>query len=221
MVRNALPVPASQYGDPGPGGQYDYFDDFTLSPPAGATYADIQLLYQTTSWEYIQFLDLANTGASAFLADEGVNMLEAWLNTGMSAPYVMASTVWGDAPTPTVPSIYAADIATWSVSKKGSLIAESSTFGSGDKVAITVDVVDEGGSPISGAQVFFEVRDSSGGLATAIQGFTDAQGHATLLWKISQKQSPDAFVATITDILENSYLYDPAMGVSTVSFLVQ
>jgi hypothetical protein len=25
-------------------------------------------------------------------ADEGVNMLEAWLNTGMAAPYTMAST---------------------------------------------------------------------------------------------------------------------------------
>ena len=91
-VRNALPVPPDQYGDPGPGGVYDHFDQFTLNPPAGATRGEIDLLYQPTSWEYIQFLDLANDGSVAFLADEGQNILEAWLHTGMAAPHVMAST---------------------------------------------------------------------------------------------------------------------------------
>ena len=52
---------------------------------------EVELLYQPTSWEYIQFLHLANDGSNAFLADEGVNMLEAWLNTGMAAPHPMAS----------------------------------------------------------------------------------------------------------------------------------
>ena len=56
--------------------------------------ADIALLYQPTSWEYIQFLYVANTRSNAFLADEGVNLLDAWLNTGMAEPYVMASTAW-------------------------------------------------------------------------------------------------------------------------------
>ena len=56
-------------------------------------------MYQPTSWEYIQFLYLANNRGNAFLADEGVNMLEAWLNTGMAAPYVMAQTTWGTPPT--------------------------------------------------------------------------------------------------------------------------
>jgi hypothetical protein len=59
--------------------------------PAGAAWADVNLQYQITSWEYVQFLYLANDGSIPFLADEGVNMLEAWLNTGMSAPYTMAS----------------------------------------------------------------------------------------------------------------------------------
>ncbi|NIM48751.1 MAG: hypothetical protein GTO22_05755, partial [Gemmatimonadales bacterium] len=76
--RNALPVPADQYGNPGPGGTYNYWDDFTLNPPAGAVYAKIDMLYQPTSWEYIQFLWKANNGQNAFLADEGVNLLEAW-----------------------------------------------------------------------------------------------------------------------------------------------
>jgi hypothetical protein len=97
-VRNALPVPADQYGNPGPGGAYNYFDVVALNPPSGAQYATIELLYQPTSWEYIQFLYLANNGQNSFLADEGSNMLEAWLNTGMAEPYVMASATWGTPP---------------------------------------------------------------------------------------------------------------------------
>jgi hypothetical protein len=99
--RNALPVPADQYGNPGPGGSYNYWDEFALNPPAGAVYATIDLLYQPTSWEYVQFLYLANNGQNAFLGNEGVNMLQAWLANGMAEPYVMASTTWGTAPAPT------------------------------------------------------------------------------------------------------------------------
>jgi len=65
-----------------------------LNPPAGAARADIKLLYQPTSWEYVQFLYLANTGQNAFLAQEGTNLLNAWLNTGMAEPHVMAATAW-------------------------------------------------------------------------------------------------------------------------------
>jgi hypothetical protein len=96
--RNALPVPADQYRNAD--GSYRYYDELALNPPAGAAYAEIKLLYQPTSWEYIQFLYLANTGKNAFLANEGVNLLNAWLNTGMAEPYVMASTTWGSAPPP-------------------------------------------------------------------------------------------------------------------------
>jgi hypothetical protein len=90
-VRNALPVPLTQYGNPGPGGVYEHFDQVTLNPPATATRGEIDLLYQPTSWEYIQFLHLANEGTNAFLGDTGEDMLEAWLNTGMAAPHTMAS----------------------------------------------------------------------------------------------------------------------------------
>jgi hypothetical protein len=98
--RNALPVPAGQYGSPATNGTYNYWDTIPLSPPAGAAYATIDLLYQPTSWEYVQFLYLANNGQNAFLANEGVNMLQAWLSTGMAEPYVMASATWGSAPPP-------------------------------------------------------------------------------------------------------------------------
>lgn len=102
--RNALPVPADQYGG-GPGKSYDYYDTVSLNPPVGATSAVIELLYQPTSWEYIQFLDLANNQpAGSFLENEGTYMLEAWLKTGMAEPYVMASTTWGDAQTCDVPA---------------------------------------------------------------------------------------------------------------------
>jgi hypothetical protein len=92
--RNALPVPTDQYGGT-PGGTYNYWDSLTLNPPAGASSATIRLLYQPTSWEYVQFLHEANDGSNAFLANEGVNLLNAWLNTGMAEPYVMATTTWG------------------------------------------------------------------------------------------------------------------------------
>jgi parallel beta-helix repeat protein len=93
-LRNALPEPADQYGYPSGTGTYDYYDELILSPPTGALSAEIRLMYQGTSWEYVQFLWKANDGANAFLGSEGVNLLEAWLNTGMASPAVMAGTMW-------------------------------------------------------------------------------------------------------------------------------
>ncbi len=100
QARNALPVPADQYGNPGPGGTYDYFDVVALNPPEGATYAQIDLLYQPTSWEYIQFLYLSNDSSIPFLASTGADLLDAWQATGMAEPEVMASDTWGSPPTP-------------------------------------------------------------------------------------------------------------------------
>jgi hypothetical protein len=115
LARNALPVPGDQYGNPGSGGVYEYYDEVPLTRPVGAASATISLMYQPTSWEYIQFLYLANNRGNAFLADEGVNMLEAWLNTGMAEPHVMAQATWGTPPvacsaeTPTLQSTTPAD----------------------------------------------------------------------------------------------------------------
>jgi hypothetical protein len=105
-MRNILPVPATQYGNPASGQAYHYWDDFPLNPPAGAVTATIRLMYQPTSWEYIQFLAQGNNGSNTFLASEGTNILDAWLNAGelqsptvpdgtrMAAPHVMATTTW-------------------------------------------------------------------------------------------------------------------------------
>ena len=73
--RNIIPVPALQYGAPGSGGSYRYWDEFTLSPPTDAVSASIDLLYQPTSWEYVQFLNLANNRSIPFIANEGDNIL--------------------------------------------------------------------------------------------------------------------------------------------------
>jgi hypothetical protein len=108
--RNALPVPADQYGGKS-GGVYNHWDEIPLNPPAGAVSADITLYYQGTSWEYVQFLWLANNGQNAFLGNEGVAYLDAWVNADstygalgpMVPPAVMATATWGAAqcvPTP-------------------------------------------------------------------------------------------------------------------------
>ena len=111
QTRNCLPVPETQYGNPGPGGTYDYHDTVALNPPAGATGAEITLNYQGTSWEYIQFLWKGNTTpAGAFLADEGVNMLDAWVSAqdkngdSMVKPLEIAWATWGTVPQTCVPT---------------------------------------------------------------------------------------------------------------------
>jgi len=92
--RNALPVPASQYGNPGPGGEFNYWDEVALNVPANAATAQIRLLYQPTSWEYVQFLYLGNEAPTPTLSSTGKDFLDAWYNTGMAEPHVMASTTW-------------------------------------------------------------------------------------------------------------------------------
>jgi hypothetical protein len=94
--RNAAPVPRDQYGGT-PGGVYNHWDDVYFPIPVGAVRAEVELYYQPTSWEYIQFLwkqnhrddDNPATTPDAFLGDEGVNLLDAWIHTGMAAPIQM------------------------------------------------------------------------------------------------------------------------------------
>jgi hypothetical protein len=123
--RNALPVPADQYGG-APGGTYNHWDEFDIKTiaPQHAVSADLTLYYQGTSWEYVQFLNNAVCvrpdctssphGVTAFLADEGKNYLDAWVNAGtaygamgpMVPPYPMATAIWvkQDGCTPTEPT---------------------------------------------------------------------------------------------------------------------
>jgi hypothetical protein len=219
--RNALPVPASQYGNPGPGGAYNYWDSFTLNAPAGAVWATIALLYQPTSWEYVQFLHLANNQQNAFLANEGAYLLEAWLNTGMAAPYVMVSATWGSPPAPQLTDLIIDSLNTWSVSKSGSLVGQTSVFQQGATVAIKARSVDAAGIPLSGAQVFLEIRNAGGGLITALQGFTDSNGYAVVKWKTQRTQAAGTYSASVTHVIKNGYQYNLGASTSRVTFSLQ
>jgi hypothetical protein len=113
LRRNAQPVPANQYGG-SPGGFYNHWDEHDIAAlaPNNAAYADLTLYYQGTSWEYVQFLNNAvsnkPTGAGAptpvteFLAEEGQNFLDAWLNAPdingntMVPPFAMATATWNN-----------------------------------------------------------------------------------------------------------------------------
>jgi len=72
-----------------------------LKPPANAHYAEILLLYEPTSLEHVQFLHFVNSGQIAFLAEEAVNLLCAWLAMSMAEPYVLATATWRIPPAPT------------------------------------------------------------------------------------------------------------------------
>jgi hypothetical protein len=217
--RNALPVPATQYGGT-PGGVYDYWAELDLIPPTSeAIYATIDLMYQPTSWEYIQFLWLANDGQSSFLGEEGINMLEAWLNTGMAQPYVMASTVWGNAPVPPEIDMIVDSLTTWSVSKQGDFVAPTDTFNPRNTVGIRAQVVDSpGGTPLSGAQVFVEIREPGGVLEVSLQGFSDAAGIADLQWKTSRRQGTGLYSAEVVEVIKNGFTF---VGQPSVSFTIQ
>jgi hypothetical protein len=94
-ARNALPVPSTLFGNPGTGGTYNYWDERAFTIPGPAVSAEVRLYYQQTSWEYIQFLWKQNDGQSPFLGNEGRNLLDAWLHTGMAAPLQVASVAVG------------------------------------------------------------------------------------------------------------------------------
>ncbi len=70
--RNTLPVPATQYRQPGRWRNLQLLGRASRSTRRpGPHTAQISLLYQPTSWEYIQFLYLANNGQNAFLPTKG------------------------------------------------------------------------------------------------------------------------------------------------------
>ncbi len=225
--RNALPVPSDQYGGPTlqpgehcSGATYGYFDEFQLSRPnLGEVYATIDLLYQPTSWEYIQFLYLANNGGNPFFADEGKNLLDAWLATGMAEPYVMASATWGESPGPAEMFVEVNSLETWCVDKRSGFTSVCSTFGNNETVGI-VAVTDTDGQPLSGSQVYAEITDASGTVVTSLQGFSDANGQAEMTWKIPRRQAAGVYTITVVHVVNGDYVYDAAAG-PTATFTVQ
>jgi hypothetical protein len=218
--RNALPVPASQYGGPAPGGVYNHWDEVPLTPPAGAVYASIKMLYQPTSWEYIQFLHRANHRDNAFLADEGGNLLLAWLRTGMAEPYAMATAEWGKKAVPPTPMMWMNDLSTWALAKRGQESA-STVFVARDTVRVKALVVGQTGIPLSGAQVFLEISGPSGAVVQSLQGFTDDTGVANLDWKTGRRQAAGEYQAKVVSLIKSGYAFDDASGTTAVLFAIQ
>jgi hypothetical protein len=221
--RNALPVPADQYGGGTPGSTYSYWAEFGLTPPGPeAVYASVDLKYQPTSWEYIQFLLLANNGTNPFLAEEGINMLEAWLHTGMAAPYTMASAQWGSPPEPMAIDMIVDSLSTWTVAKRSGFGAPSDTFSVRDTVGLRAHVADSpDGVSLSGAQAFMEIYDPSGALEVSLQGFTDDAGQADFQWKTSRRQATGVYTVEVVEVLKNGYSFLPGAGQTSVTFTVQ
>ncbi|WP_156161349.1 Ig-like domain-containing protein [Methanosarcina sp. 1.H.A.2.2] len=207
-LRNALPVPEDQYGNPGSEGVYNYWDEITLNPPDGAVRAEIQLLYQPTSWEYVLFLYKANSGSNPFLAEEGNKLLDAWLNNDMAKPYVMASTTWPASALPPASELVVGDLVTLEVDIKGNPAGQSSTFAPKDTVGIGFRIGDSTGSQISGATVFLSVLDSEGKEVASLQGLTDENGEAVFKWKTSNKQGAGAYTVDVTDVVMDGYVYN-------------
>lgn len=213
--RNALPTPPDLYGSPSAGGTYNYFDEITLNPPAGATYATIDLLYQGTSWEYVQFLKNANNGENAFLGQEGVNMLDAWLNTGMVPPVVMASATWGsgEPPTPSNPLVGVTNLQTGLYSGKGNNVTFTVTtlFSAGDDVVLMAQVNDEAGQPIAGATVEVAITGPENAILT---GASNGSGQAELTWNTTAPKGkgggtpPGSYTASITNVSITGYDWD-------------
>ncbi len=92
--RNVRPVPETLYGAPTSGGQYRHWAEVRLDPPRGAVEAEIHLMYQSTSWEFVQFLALANDGSVPALASAGQDLYDAWRAAGMAEPVEMAEVEW-------------------------------------------------------------------------------------------------------------------------------
>jgi hypothetical protein len=216
--RNALPVPNDQYGPDG--GTYRHWDDVPLTPPAGAVHAVIRLLYQPTSWEYIQFLHLANDGTNAFLAAEGANLLDAWLNTGMAAPHVMASATWGSAPPPPVHEVVVDALTIHCTAKQGGSVVfqgECQTFAVRETVGILAHVVDDDG-PAHDAEVFVEIHDPDGGLAATRSAESGDDGYAAITWKIPRSAGGGTYSVNVVDVVKEGYEFDAAGSVPGASF---
>lgn len=90
--RNALPVPADAYARL-PNGRLQHWDDAPFPVPIGAALAEVQVYYQSSAREYIEFLRRANTTNA-----RGQNLYQAWLATGMSPPEPLLAP--GGAPAP-------------------------------------------------------------------------------------------------------------------------
>jgi PKD repeat protein len=205
-TRNALPEPETQYGNPGAGGTYNHWDEITLSPPAGAASAEIKLWFQPTSWEYVQFLYLANDGLDPELGMAGQDYLDAWLATGMAEPHLMADATWtASAPVNAPPvAAFAFTCTDLTCTFDGSASSDSD----GSIVSYEWDL----GDTSTGTGVTTTRTYAADGVYTVILAVTDDQGASgTISQEVSVaagNQSPTAQIATPVSCIDLTCDFD-------------
>ncbi|WP_167606593.1 multiheme c-type cytochrome [Maribellus sediminis] len=137
------------------------YDNTLYTIPAGATFIKAQLMYQTVSKEFIEFLrDENNTNTL------GQDLYDLWAANGKSAPEVMCEEEVGTPPIP--------DLIPISVVATG--FTRNILKGSKESISVTVRVTDLNGVVIDHATVNGTFDGPTSG---SVSGVTDASGLVT------------------------------------------
>jgi hypothetical protein len=154
--------------------------------------------------------------------------LSAWRVTGVnngSAPATLTAhavcALGGSPPGPPSMDLVVDSLTTWSVSNKGALVAPSGEFKAGATIAIVAHTVNDAGGPLSGSQVFVQIRDAGGALVTSLQGFSDTNGDAVTKWKTPRRQAPATYTATSVEVINNGYHFRPDLGQTIATFTIR
>ena len=175
-------------------------------------------MYVLTS-DNVQSLHLANTGAVAFLAQTGAQVLDAWRNTGMSAPEVMTSITW------TAPPAFASDVTGLSLSAGGTAqltlsagaehagrlyLVLGSTSGTAPGLPI-----DDLLLPLNPDAYFqFTLANPGGGVLTDALDFLDAGGQASAALAIPAGANP----VLAGSAADHAYVVIDVPGTGALSF---
>jgi hypothetical protein len=154
--------------------------------------------------------------------------LSAWRVTGVNNGSTAATgtahavcALGGTPPGPPSMDLIVDSLTTWSLSNKGALVAPSGEFKAGATIAIVAHTVNDAAEPLSGSQVFVQVRDDGGALITSLQGFSDTNGEAPMKWKTARTQASGAYTATVVDVINNGYHFRPDLGQATATFTIR
>ena len=112
-------------------------------------------------------------------------------------------------------------LVTFSVDRQGNFVGYTDTFSSGDKVGIEATVEDESGSPLSGVQVFVDIKDGNGTVVSSVQGFTDESGVVSMQWKTAKREPTGNYTVELVNLLRSDYEFDASGSVTSVTFVLQ
>jgi cytochrome c553 len=169
-----------------------YWDDTQYVLPAATDHVEVNLYYQTTSKEYVEFLRDENR-----TNDWGQIFYDLWAANGKSAPELMARAVWPD----NGPQQSVMHVESITVTREG----RGKTLNGVASVA----VVDESGNVVPGAVVSGVFNAPTSDTKT---GTTDGQGTAEIK-SDKTKSAPAQWCFEVADITLEGALYDAAQNV--------